>query len=51
MVQNDVSEGNGDFGCGGPWEGRATSQFTKRRMRMFMTMPSERNVNRIDEPP
>ena len=26
-------------------------QFTKRRMRMFMTMPSARNVNRIDDPP
>lgn len=26
-------------------------QFTKRRMRMFMTMPSERKVNRTLEPP
>jgi len=26
-------------------------QFTKRRIRMFMTMPNARNVNKIDDPP
>ena len=26
-------------------------QFTKRRMRMFITMPSARNMNNTDEPP
>lgn len=28
-----------------------SSQFTNRRMRMFITMPSARNVNNTDEPP
>lgn len=26
-------------------------QFTKRRMRMFITMPSARNMNSTDDPP
>jgi len=26
-------------------------QFTKRRMRTFITMPSARNINRTDDPP
>jgi hypothetical protein len=31
--------------------GPAIDQFTNRRMRTFITIPSARNVNRTDEPP
>lgn len=31
--------------------GQISLQFTKRRMRTFITIPSARNINRTDDPP
>jgi hypothetical protein len=35
----------------GPGRGPRLIQFTKRRMRTFITVPSARNVNKTEDPP